>query len=354
MNSVTPTERLGYRPALDGLRGIAICGVLACHLFGRSGRGGFAPGGFFGVDLFFVLSGFLITTLLLEEREATGTVSLRGFWMRRVRRLLPAAGGLAVVFLSLMGAAGRLSHGLVIVAAGALYAGNIVQSVSPHFGLRPLAHFWSLAEEEQFYVVWPPLLLIAFRRRLDERRLLETISALALALAIYRVGLGISGSSVHRIYFAPDTHADGLVLGCASALFRRRFVQRPSDLLAAFALVGVATAFFLAHEDRMWLMFGLPAFDLTAAVLVLAAATPTRISTALGSRPLVWLGAISYSLYVWHQLARWLLNWQNPWVALTLSLCLAIASHYFLEQPFRNKRNRRRTRPINETLVRAS
>jgi peptidoglycan/LPS O-acetylase OafA/YrhL len=331
-------HRLGYVPALDGVRGVAIAAVLAYHFFGRGSAPG--RGGFLGVDLFFVLSGFLITTLLLEEREANGRISMTAFWGRRARRLLPAAGSLVALFLLIAAVAHHLGRAAVIVAGGALYAGNIVRAVAPHFQLGPVDHFWSLAAEEQFYVIWPPLLIVALRR-LPERRLLRLLLAAAAAIAVYRFALGVTGARVDRLYFAPDTHADGLVLGCAAAVYRRAGLRLPGPLLALPAVAGILAAFVFAYQDSHGLLYVLPAVNLAAATLVLAATKPGRVASGFEAQVLVYLGAISYSLYVWHQFVRWLLVEQHPWIALPFSLVVAIGSYELIERPFRQRRRRR-------------
>lgn len=326
-------RRLGYVPALDGLRGVAIAAVLACHFFGFR-NGSFATGGFFGVDLFFVLSGFLITTLLLEDHAAR-TGSLRRFYARRARRLLPAVGGLVVVFLVVMVAAGQTVRGFVIVAAGALYVGNFAHLAG--VSTRPLDHLWSLAEEEQFYLVWP-LLLFVLLRRLPESRLFRGLIAAAAAVAAYRLLLAGFGAGADRLYIGPDTHSDGLIIGCAAAIYRRRGDRLPSQRITLLALAVVVAAFFLGHPSANWLLFGLAPFNLAAVVVVLGATRPGLVASRLAVRPLVYVGAISYSLYLWHQFARWLLGGEHPWIALPLSFLLAIASYHLIEQPFRRKR----------------
>jgi peptidoglycan/LPS O-acetylase OafA/YrhL len=329
------TSRLGYVPALNGLRGVAIAAVLLFHI-STNGRS-FGRGGFFGVDLFFVLSGFLITTLLLEEYEGTGHISIRAFWVRRARRLLPAAGALIALVLLIGLAAHDFARVVLVVAGGALYAGNIVRAVAPHLDLGPVGHFWSLAEEEQFYVLWPPLLIVAVRR-LPERRLLRFLLAAAAAIAVYRFALGMTGASASRLYFAPDTHADGLVLGCAAAVYRRSGLRLPGARLGFPALALILAAFVFAYQDLHGLLLVLPVFNLAAAVLVLAASAPGAVASVLAVRPLVYLGLISYSLYVWHQFVRWLLGEQHPWLALPFSLLVAIGSYLFIERPLRPPR----------------
>ena len=171
-------RRLGHVPALDGLRGLAILLVIGGHYF-LMPRGG----GGTGVGLFFVLSGFLITTLLLEEHAATGRIRLGAFYVRRARRLLP---GLALLLASyLVGAIveGRARVALRAIAAGGFYTANIAQAYWPHLmGREPIGPLWSLAEEEQFYLVWPALLILLLAWKLRERYL-AALCGLAIILS---------------------------------------------------------------------------------------------------------------------------------------------------------------------------
>jgi peptidoglycan/LPS O-acetylase OafA/YrhL len=329
----TSETRLGYVPALDGLRGVAILGVLGVHLFGLSG-------GFYGVDLFFVLSGFLITTLLLEEHDRTGGVSLRAFYVRRARRLLPALGAVLVV----IAAVGPLyySPGLLasIVASG-LYAANIVRGFgqSDFLNATPAAHLWSLAQEEQFYVLWP-IALLSLRRRLTERRLLTILAAGFVVLVLYRATLAGAGAGWHRIYYAPDTHMDGLVLGCVLAFARRHGLTSVPTLAGCAAFVLVVAAFVLGAQTVPWSVGGLPIVEIAAAGLVLAALSPGPVGIVLSARPLVWIGALSYSLYLWQIPAMWLTGWDDRWAALALTAALTLVSYYVVERPFRRPRAR--------------
>jgi peptidoglycan/LPS O-acetylase OafA/YrhL len=330
MSPPTATARLGYVPALNGLRGIAILGVLGVHLFGLSG-------GFYGVDLFFVLSGFLITTLLLEEHDRTGLVSLRAFYIRRARRLLPALGAV-LVLIAVVGPM-FYSPGLVasIVASG-LYAANIVRGFghSDFLAATPAAHLWSLAQEEQFYVVWP-IALLALRRRLTERRVMTLLAAGFVALVLYRAALAGAGAGWHRLYYAPDTHMDGLVLGCFLAYARRRGLT-VSALTGCVAGALIVAAFILGEQTVRWSAGGLPVVELAAAALVLAALSPGPVRAVLSARPLVWIGALSYSLYLWQIPAMWLTGWDDRWGALALTVVFTLISYYVIERPFRRPR----------------
>ena len=292
-------RRLGYVPALDGLRGIAIAAVIGEHFFALRG-------GFYGVDLFFVLSGFLITTLLLEENDR-GRIHLRGFYERRARRLLPAL----VAFLVVAALFGARKYGVahlsVLISASLFYVGNLACFFRGDLMAgTPFGHLWSLAQEEQFYLVWP-LLLIQLLRRFGERALLAVLAAAFVCLVAYTGALGAAGAGWHRLNFAPDTHASGLVLGCAAALIRRRGSSVRGGA-AALALFVAAAA--LGAQTVAWSTVGLPVVEVACAVMVLAASQPGSFARALSLRPLVYLGAISYSLYVWHYLIRWI--YPNP------------------------------------------
>jgi peptidoglycan/LPS O-acetylase OafA/YrhL len=329
----TSAVRLGYVPALDGLRGVAILGVLGVHLFGLSG-------GFYGVDLFFVLSGFLITTLLLEEHDRTGRVSLRAFYIRRARRLMPAL----CAVLVLIAVVGPLYYSpalLASIVASGLYAANIVRGfgTSDFLNATPAAHLWSLAQEEQFYVLWP-VALLSLRRRLTERRLMTLLAAGFVLLVLYRAGLAVAGAGWHRIYYAPDTHMDGLVLGCLVACARRRGLTTVPALAGCAAFALVVAAFALGAQTVPWSVGGMPVVEIAAAALVLAALSPGPVSLALSARPLVWIGALSYSLYLWQIPAMWLTGWDDRWGALALTAALTLVSYYVIERPFRRPRAR--------------
>lgn len=315
--------RLGHVPALDGLRGIAIALVVGYHAFG------FPLGGWLGVDLFFVLSGFLITTLLLEERAATGKIRLRGFYARRARRLLPALAVLLLGYLCI--AAARGADGLGAVARWGFYTGNVYEAFWPGAGdhVVGLNHLWSLAQEEQFYLVWPAALLPARRAR----RPVLVLVALATALVVYRLVLADAGASAARIYFAPDTNVDGLLFGSALAYQRLRApfaVPRPA--LAAAVAVGVVAAALVPSTARLDATV-LPLAELASVVLIAAAVGGTlRLP-----RPLVWLGGISYSLYLWHFVVLWALHFRHALLAVAISVAAAYASTTWIERPFRRK-----------------
>jgi peptidoglycan/LPS O-acetylase OafA/YrhL len=348
-------QRLGYRPALDGVRGLAIAIVVSFHAFGWPG------GGTLGVDLFFVLSGFLITTLLLEEHDAKGTISIRRFYGRRARRLLPALFVLIAPFLLLAAVSaattGSLRSPVFVGLASALtYTSNIVVAADPSAVPAGMIHLWSLAAEEQFYIVWPLLLLILIRAG-GARLVARAFVVLLIVSVVYRLQLLMRGASIERLYYGPDTHADSLLIGCAfGCYFARRGLPvwirssgrgREVASIVALTLV-IATVVLLeripqrlAYETQL-----LPtAFALVAGLFVVCAlAGETVVARALSVRPVVFLGRISYSLYLWHlpllvAFAGVHREVGLPTIgAVVVAVALANCSRKFIELPFLRQR----------------
>jgi peptidoglycan/LPS O-acetylase OafA/YrhL len=325
-------KRLGHVPALDGLRGIAIAAVCANHFFGL-------PGGYFGVDLFFVLSGFLITTLLLEERDRRSSISLRDFYIRRARRLLPAL----LAFLVASFVCVLLVHGsrAPVTARSFLYGGFYLTNIARAFqhpdpiSGTPFAMLWSLAQEEQFYLVWPLLLIGLLRFRRDT--IAKILLTLFAGLFIYQLSLVIEGATWSRLYYGPDTHLGGLVIGCFAAVVRREGARLPARVgwvAAVFvlgAMIGVAGT--LQSE-----VFGSPLVALCCGAVVVAALEPGLLGRVLSMRWLTPVGRVSYSLYLWQGLALWLTAGSDKLFALALSIILATASYRFVENRFRRRR----------------
>jgi peptidoglycan/LPS O-acetylase OafA/YrhL len=344
-------QRLGYRPALDGVRGLAIAIVVAFHAFGWPGEGTL------GVDLFFVLSGFLITTLLLEEHEAMGTISIRRFYGRRARRLLPALFVLMAPFLLLAAVSaattGSLRSPLFVGLASTLtYTSNIVVAADPSAVPAGMIHLWSLAAEEQFYILWPLLLLILIRAG-GVRLVARALVVLLTVAIVYRLQLLLRGASIERLYYAPDTHADSLLIGCAfGCYFTRRGLPvwimssaRVREVASAVTLTLVIAAVVLLERIPQRLAYEtqlLPtAFALVAGIFVVCAVTgETVVAKGLSVRPLVFLGRISYSLYLWHlpllvAFAGVHREVGLPTIAaVAVAVALASCSRKFIELPF--------------------
>jgi peptidoglycan/LPS O-acetylase OafA/YrhL len=329
----------GYIPALDGIRAVAITLVVCYHLTG------YPSGGWLGVDLFFVLSGFLITTLLLQRwgRESVGV-----FYQRRALRLIPALVALLLVMLAIDGS-------LFGALAGLGYFSNIVIAGGhPSAFPASLTHLWSLAQEEQFYLVWPLILYCAVRFGVKVA-LWIAVGGIA-ASVLLATTLFVRGASGYRLFYAPDTRAASILVGCALAL---AMTIRPLNLrrfevlaLAAFpALVVVMDYTRLSVSGPPVLLFALVA----AVLIVRALHSDSAVSRVLSRRPLVFLGRISYSVYLWHYpIFVWLgvtavgVGWLDG-VAAGLVVAAACASYYLVELPFlRRKQTLGRRKPAVE------
>ena len=322
--------------------------MIAVHYFG------YPTGGAFSMEMFFALSGFLITTLLLEERDRTGVISLRAFYRRRAHRLLPALFTVLAAYLVVMSASPAKALEQVTVVF--FYVTNVVMASGSHLmGVdrsgpfwSALSPFWSLALEEQFYLLWPLVLLLLLRRGVRESRIAVALACLFVALAAYRAGLGLAGASWSRLYFGPDTHADGLVLGCLLALLCRRGLRVP-QFAGWLGLGALLVAFVLTPELPQAtgaIAYGLGPMSIAGVLLVGAALEPGLLSRCFSLRPVVWLGVISYSLYLWHMFVFSLFDWQNPLVALPVTLVIATVSYYKIEKPLRTAYRNRRPAPV--------
>lgn len=352
--------------ALDGLRGVAILGVLLFHT-------GHLSGGFLGVDLFFALSGYLITDLLLREITSTGRVSLVAFWGRRIRRLLPALALMLAVVTLLVRAVGPPDLVRTTLSDGPWVQLNLINwhllaesaGYWDRFGAdRVFGHLWSIAVEEQFYLVWPVLVLVIARwgRRVAGRVALVAVLVSAVSL-ILMIALADPADPT-RVYTGTDTRAFSLLLGAAvatrpvrDALARtvsgradgapaRTVGGRAGGVLALLA-VGMGAAWsFVDGVTSAWLFTGgLFLHSLAGALLVgLCVQGPhTVVARALSWRPLRWLGLISYSVYLWHWPIIVLLSpertgldgWVHTLVVYAASIGLAALSKHLVEDPIR-------------------
>jgi len=354
-------RRLGYRPALDGVRAVAIASVLGFHAVEHP------SGGFLGVHVFFVLSGFLITTLLLEEWNTKGSISLRHFYRRRALRLLPALAfalvGFAVVatFLIATGRADKfLTAGSAIKGAlfGAFYISNVAQAAGTTLP-GSIGHLWSLATEEQFYVLWPIALVVALRAGASRRALgMGLVGAIAV-LAGHRLEMALRGVPQQRMYFGPDGSFDLLLVGCLAGVVLTSADAATRERLARILRIvwipaaGVCAALLLRSHiwDRsvyegLLLVFGIAVACLLLTVVLDERSLPARV---LGFGPLVYLGKISYGVYLWHQivLAGGLIPFSIGFyvrggIGIALSLAIASVSYRFVERPFLQRKRRDR------------
>ncbi len=316
---------MGHQPGLDGLRGVSVLAVIAYH----AGFGGL-HGGFLGVEVFFVVSGYLITTLLLEEHERSAGVSLRSFWVRRARRLLPALFlvlAVTSVWVLLWGSpeqASQMRRDLPWAVGYLANWGQVVGDV-PYFaaGDPPLLrHLWSLAVEEQWYVLWPLALMWLLRRTRSARR--RTALVLAGAVAAYLLawwvvrggstpmGWPVSGADrINFAYLSTPTRASGLLVGAAAAFVWRpwrrpelaRLPSRPLDVTLGVAL-GVLGCAFVAADVTSGLMYpwvlALTALASVVAIAVVVHPAASGARLLLGNRGIVAVGRRSYGLYLWH------------------------------------------------------
>ena len=330
--------RLGHVPALDAIRGIAILLVLAVHADHA------LPGGALGVDLFFVLSGFLITSLLLTEWGRDSTISLRSFYRRRALRLLPALFVmLAVVSVVAVLTADDVRGQLVWVLYSLAYVINFAGLLEEGIGNESLQHMWSLSQEEQFYFVWPVLLLLLLRAGLRPRVLAVVLGMTAAALLVYRGVLEGSGVSVSFLLYAPDLRGVGLVLGClAAVVFTGGLVRRIPHWLASASLVPACLAVALFTLDGRWqAVYLVPAFCIAAAIVLLACVLHPEwwFARLIDRAWLRGLGRISYGLYLWHLPIYVAVGWI---AGLPLAILVAVLSYRFVEQPFLRRRHRSR------------
>jgi peptidoglycan/LPS O-acetylase OafA/YrhL len=349
-----------YMPGLDGLRAVAVLAVIAFHE-----QLGWAPGGLLGVGVFFTLSGYLITDLLLGVWLTTGSLRLPNFWMRRARRLLPALFVMLAVVTAWVTILDRARIGSLrgAVAAAATYSSNWYQiaqgqSYFARFAQPgPLDHLWSLAVEEQFYLFWPWLLLLGLLvvKRRDAaavRWLALPTVALAAASAVAMLLLYQPGFDPTRVYEGTDTRACGLLVGAALAMAwpsgrAARTVRAGRVMLDGLAFAGLAVIGLEIWRVSQYSPFlyrgGLTVLSLATAAVVAAAACPGSMTErALSWRPLRWLGVRSYGIYLWHYPVIVLTSPANatedlPRAAAQIAATIVIAalSWRFIEEPVR-------------------
>lgn len=365
---MTPRDGAGSSPAqsghihgLDGLRSVAILAVLVFHLRPLS-----LPGGYLGVDVFFVISGFLITTLLVRELRKNHKLDLRSFWTRRARRLLPALATVVLVSVVLALFAGNdllvhierqvigaltFSNNWLEISAGSSY----FTTTSPQL----FVNFWSLAVEEQFYLVWPLMFVILMATTRTGRQRVGILLGLAAVSAILMAILFTPGQDATRVYYGTDTHAFGLMIGAALAisaaseswnLFAQRWYERSRVLLGIAGLAGLIVLMLWLEPSSTFAYRGGILLASLCTALVIGAFPGRRnlLQAFFDLPPLVWIGQRSYGIYMWHWPVILLLaafapavtpdslgSWLQRGAALVLSIALAAASFRWIENPVR-------------------
>lgn len=336
-----------YEPSLDGLRAVAIAAVFVFHFSARA-----LPGGWAGVDVFFVLSGYLITTILAGELARTGHIDFKRFYLNRMLRLVPALTCL-LAFMALLGifADSAAQREAIFEAIGV--SATYMMNWNRAFDWLPqyvLGHTWSLSTEEQFYLLWPPLLLL-----IRLRRPLRWTIALIAIITVWRFHVALSGADPERTYNGFDTHADTLLIGCVLALLKpgRRIAHLAgrTAALPVLGLVAIFTTMGLRTIEAQTV--GMTLAALCSAWIVVAALDHGWIARVLSLRPLVFTGKISYGLYLWHFPIIHLLSAYShlPRLAMLLAACVsypvAVVSYRLIEQPFLNMKSRRRSPSVS-------
>jgi peptidoglycan/LPS O-acetylase OafA/YrhL len=345
------TRRSAHHASLDGLRAVAVALVVLFHAGATSGRPGLFPGGFVGVSVFFTISGFLVTSILLRESAAVGSVDFGRFWARRIKRLWPAS--LAVVAAAVLLASSYWSGMQPSDALAGIFGytnWHVIWSGEEQL-LRtivgPLGPYWSLAIEEQFYV----LLTIAFVGCLRTARPVRSLTVVVVAgwCGSLLAQLLIDGPQ-YRLEFGTDTRGSEILAGCGLAILLHRrpgTAERLRRWLAPAGLVALALIILVAATndyDPPWLLHGgYSALSLVSALLVLSLLVPNRLTDALAWRPLAAVGVASYSIYLIHWPVMLMLTEDrvgaDGWWLVAIKVAAAGAAatvlHLAVEQPLR-------------------
>lgn len=343
--------KLGHRPELDGVRGIAVIAVLCVHAH-------LLKGGFLGVDIFFVLSGFLITCLLLQEWDRTGNISLGRFYMRRALRLIPALVLMCLV-VGLYAILFQSGNDKALTLKGLFWGLTYMGNWGPiMMGYQPpgLGHLWSLAVEEHYYLIWPLLILLILKY--NNRSLASGIVwALIIISASWRFYIWHNSSqdevAILRCFTGSDTRADSLLFGCAAALYVLNIKYISSKLMDIIALAAIASMvallfFLIAADEKPFFIQG--GYSLVAAltaimIIGLVINPPVWMQRMFSNPILIWCGRLSYGLYLWHFPVQVLFfgHVAKPlghFVIIAFSLIIPAISFYFFEQPFLRMKTR--------------
>jgi len=334
--------------SLDGLRTLAVLLVFVGHVDQRH-----LPGGYVGVEVFFVISGYLITSLLLREHARTGRISLGRFYLRRLLRLWPAL-LLLVVIVTPIAIYDHIGTPVPDGVAALLYVTDFWANIGDHISL--VLHTWSLAVEEQFYLVWPVLLAVALKRGVRGWRLFSLLGAAVIA------GILVTLWSAHLhlplIQYFPNAHIAELFSGVALALAghetgRLPAMLRPATGTAAAACGLVALGVFEVFVPARWWAWPLATLAAWPIVAHLALHERGALPRVFSSRPMVWLGRRSYGFYLWHYAIVELLLRSMPGLeagilAFALTLLAAAVSFQFWEQPFLRIKDRLAAVPVQE------
>ncbi|WP_340014419.1 acyltransferase family protein [Paenibacillus sp. FSL K6-1318] len=346
-----------YMPGIDGLRAISVLAVIAYHFDFK-----WAQGGLLGVGIFFVLSGYLITDQILLEWRMHRNIFLWNFWVRRLRRLLPAMIGM-LMFVAmwlivtdptrLLSLSGDFISSVFYVNNWYLIFHNV--SYFDSFGPpSPIGHLWSLSIEEQFYLVWPVVLLLAIRFAPRRGRLMVFIAMLASISAIAMAVMYEPGTDPSRVYYGTDTRAFAILIGAALAVgwpswkLNRRISPIARTLLDCVGGLGLIILLILIYRtneyDESLYRSGFLYLSIISAIVIAILAQPaSRLAKLLGCKSLTWIGKRSYSLYIWHYPVITLmhptgnerLNFLQIMIQLIITFILSMLSYTWIEEPIR-------------------
>ncbi len=360
-------------PVLDGLRGIAVLIVIVYHLeWLIPSLHPFVKGGFLGVDIFFVLSGFLITSILIKEHGQTNSIDLKAFYIRRCLRLIPAFWLFLIVLYLFGNQLLTLTQAKIIFGdENFLFAFFYLMNWHSASGIAGgnLNHTWSLAIEEQFYIIWSLALFKAFAES-RSRKQIVTGTCIFVAILISQRGIrAFLGADIDILYYSTDTRIDALLIGCiASMVFSWQLVSPDFFRSRAFArityialIAAVSILMVFSHEDSLLYCGPISIFSASIATLILWFVTrqDTFVHKILEFQPLKWTGQISYGLYLWHYVffefakKTFVPGYTQVFMGLLLGFTAASLSFYLLEKPILSIKNKMKTHqhPIPVTVT---
>lgn len=351
--------KLIYYPQLDGLRGIAILIVLFFHA-----KFPFFSGGYIGVDIFFVLSGFLITSLLIQEFIKNGTIDFKKFYIRRFKRLFPALFFFILIYSILSYFILNKSLNLIFLEStiALTYTSNLFQAFQIH-DLTLINHTWSLSIEEQFYLLWPILLFILLKFRFKINNIFVSIILISIFVFLWRNYLIIVESPPFiRLYTGFDTRLDSLMLGCAMSIFINYFKKDILNNIILNCILITCISYFIYIISQMsWLdirmftlHFYLVSISSSLFIYCILISKNKIVSTIIKNKYLVEIGKISYGLYLWHYpIFRILRQEHSPIFVLLvggiISVLIALISYHFVEKKFHYKNTTIKTIQHNQS-----